>query len=85
MFKTNKKIIIEIKTIKLVIIGKKPFILNFFKLNIKLEIIMVISPIMLDNKNFGYRNKFFKNILILTLNLKNLKYLEILLNITLYQ
>jgi hypothetical protein len=85
MFKTNKKIIIEIKTIKLVIIGKKPFILNFFKLNIKLEIIMVISPIMLDNKNFGYRNKFFKNILILTLNLKNFKYLEILFNLTLYQ
>jgi hypothetical protein len=53
MFKTNKKIIIDIKTIKLVIIGKKPFILNFFKLNSTLEIIMVISPIMLDNKNFG--------------------------------
>jgi len=85
MFKTNKKIIIDTKTIKLVIIGKKPFILNFFKLNTTLEIIMVISPIMLDNKNFGYRNKFFKNILILTLNLKNFKYLEILLNLTLYQ
>ena len=85
MFKTNKKIIIDTKTIKLVIIGKKPFILNFFKLNKTLEIIMVISPIMLDNKNFGYRNKFFKNILILTLNLKNFKYLEILLNLTLYQ
>jgi len=85
MFKTNKKIIIDTKTIKLVIIEKKPFILNFFKLNTTLEIIMVISPIMLDNKNFGYRNKFFKNILILTLNLKNFKYLEILLNLTLYQ
>ncbi len=85
MFKTNKKIIINIKTIKLVTIEKKPFILNFFKLNITFEIIMVISRIMLDNKNFGYRNKFFKNILILTLNLKNFKYLEILFNLTLYQ
>ncbi len=85
MFKTNKKIIINIKTIKLVTIEKKPFILNFFKLNITFEMIMVISPIMLDNKNFGYRNKFFKNILILTLNLKNFKYLEILFNLTLYQ
>ena len=53
---------------------KNPFILIFFRFSIKVEIIILIIPIILDNKNFGYRNKFFKNILILTLNLKNFKF-----------
>ena len=52
-FKINKKIVIRIKIMTLVIIGKNLFILNFFRFSIKVEIMIVISPIMLDNKNFG--------------------------------
>ena len=37
----------------LVIIVKKPFTLKFFRFSIKVEIIIVIRPMMLDNKNFG--------------------------------